>query len=396
MKDIKFKNNDNLANRSKLIPLLSDINDKEGIIIEHSKLNESNNLKYALIKYDNRYFFIDSERIIMEIKQYTDNHKIMCPNCKQDLYVMQGYKRDNGTEVKAHLKHYINSEDCDFKQYYNSKSKKINKGKFIGESKIHKELKLSIATEINSKGIYLNIPISYNIEIDKYECWANIQYEKTYIDRAEIEKWAIEKGNEEVGGYKPDITAYDKNNKEIYIEVTYQTGKTVEEYYNKWNKLNRNVIEVRKKDNVDVEISCSQEEGYLKEIYIHDDKVFRFLYSPVLDEARREKLRIESILATKEKEEFLKKEYINFIYEKLRSVKRYLETSKNVKVVKNGKEYKYIANNGYEYKNYWFKASFKDVSINLKIPNIVVDLLNKINGLNVEYSPYKTKYIVQN
>lgn len=396
MKDIKFKNNDNLANRSKLIPLLSDINDKEGIIIEHSKLNESNNLKYALIKYDNRYFFIDSERIIMEIKQYTDNHKIMCPNCKQDLYVMQGYKRDNGTEVKAHLKHYINSEDCDFKQYYNSKSKKINKGKFIGESKIHKELKLSIATEINSKGIYLNIPISYNIEIDRYECWANIQYEKTYIDRAEIEKWAIEKGNEEVGGYKPDITAYDKNNKEIYIEVTYQTGKTVEEYYNKWNKLNRNVIEVRKKDNVDVEISCSQEEGYLKEIYIHDDKVFRFLYSPVLDEARREKLRIESILATKEKEEFLKKEYINFIYEKLRNVKRYLETSKNVKVVKNGKEYKYIANNGYEYKNYWFKASFKDVSINLKIPNIVVDLLNKINGLNVEYSPYKTKYIVQN
>ena len=74
----------------------------------------------------------------------------------------------------------------------------------------------------------------------------------------------IEKGNEEVGGYKTDITAYDKNNKEIYIEVTYQTGKTVEEYYNKWNKLNRNVIEVRKKDNVDVEISCSQEEGYLK------------------------------------------------------------------------------------------------------------------------------------
>ena len=58
MKDIKFKNNDNLANKSKLIPLLSDINDKEGIIIEHSKLNESNNLKYALIKYDNKYFFI--------------------------------------------------------------------------------------------------------------------------------------------------------------------------------------------------------------------------------------------------------------------------------------------------------------------------------------------------
>ena len=116
----------------------------------------------------------------------------------------------------------------------------------------------------------------------------------------------------------------------------------------------------------------------------------------MLDEARREKLRIESILATKEKEEFLKKEHINFIYEKLRNVKRYLEASKNVKVVKNGKEYKYIANNGYEYKNYWFKASFKDVSINLKIPNIVVDLLNKINGLNVEYSPYKTKYIVQN
>lgn len=394
MKDIKFKNNDNLANKSKLIPLLSDINDKEGIIIEHSKLNESNNLKYALIKYDNKYFFIDSEQTIMEIKQYTDNQKIMCPNCKQDLYIMQGYKRKNGIEVKAHLKHYMSSEDCDFKQYYNSKSKKINKGKYIGESKIHKELKLSVATEINSKGICLNMPISYNIEIDNYECWANIQYEKVYINRAEIEKWAIEKGNEEVGGYKPDITAYDKNNKKIYIEVTYQTGKTVDEYYNKWDKLNRNVIEVRKKDNVDIEISYSQEDGYLKEIYIHDDKVFRFLYSPVLDEARREKLRIETILATREKEELLKKEHINFIYEKLRNVKRYLEVSRNVKVIKSGKEYKYIASNGYEYKNYWFKATFKGYSINLKIPNIVVDLLNKINGLNVEYSPYKIRYIV--
>ena len=144
MKDIKFKNNDNLANKSKLIPLLSDINDKEGIIIEHSKLNESNNLKYALIKYNNKYFFIDSEQIIMEIKQYTDNQKIMCPNCKQDLYIMQGYKIKNGIEVKAHLKHYMSSEDCDFKQYYNSKSKKINKGKYIGESKIHKELKRSL------------------------------------------------------------------------------------------------------------------------------------------------------------------------------------------------------------------------------------------------------------
>ena len=393
MENIKFKNNDNLTNRSKLIPLLSDINDKEGIIIEHSKLNESNNLKYALIKYSNKYFFINSEQIIMEIKQYTDNQKIMCPNCKQDLYIMQGYKRKNGIEVKPHLKHYINSEDCDFKQYYNSKSKKINKGKYTGESKIHKELKLSIATEINSKGIYLNIPTSYNIEIDNYECWANIQYKKIYVNKAEIEKWAIEKGNEEVGGYKPDITAYDENNREIYIEVTYQTGKTVNEYYNKWGKLNRNVIEVRKKDNIDIEINYSQEEGYWKEIYIHDDKVFRFLYSPLLDEARKEKLRIETVLATREKEDLLKKEHINFIYEKLRNVKRYLEVSRNVKVIKSGKEYKYITSNGYEYKNYWFKATFKDTSINLKIPNIVVDLLNKINGLNVEYSPYKIGYI---
>lgn len=393
MEDIKFKNNDSLTNKTKLIPLLSDINDKEGVIIEHNKLNESNNLKYALIKYDDKYFFINSEQAIMEIKQYTDNQKIMCPNCKQDLYIMQGYKRKNGIEVKSHLKHYINSEDCDFKQYYNSKAKKINKGKYAGESKIHKELKLSIATEINSDGIYLNIPTSYNIEIDNYECWANIQYKKIYINKAEIEKWAIEKGNEEVGGYKPDITAYDENNKEIYIEVTYQTGKTVNEYYNKWDKLNKNVIEVRKKDNVDIEISYSQEDGYCKEIYIYNDKVFRFLYSPLLDEARKEKLKIEAMLATKEKEDIYNKKCVSFIYDKLKEVKRYLEISKDIKVVKVGKEYKYITNRGYEYKNYWFKATFKNISLNLKIPNIVVDLLNSINGLTVEYSPYKIKHI---
>lgn len=392
MKDIQFKNNDSLMVKTKLIPLLSSIDDKEGVLIEHSKLNESNNLKYALIKYNNKYFFTNAEKMIMEIKQYTDDNKIICPNCKQDLYIMQGYKREDGTEVKAHLKHYINSEDCDFKQYYNSKSKKINKGGFTGEGEIHKKLKLNIATEINDKGIYLNIPVSYDIEIDKYECWANIQYEEVYVDKAEIEKWAIEKGNKEVGGYKPDITIYSKDNKKIYIEVTHQTGKTVEEYYSKWAKLNKTVIEARKKDNVNIEIEYDQD-GYSKEIHVYDDKIFKFLYDPILDEARREKLKIEAMLATKEKEDIYNKKCVSFIYDKLKEVKRYLETSKDIKVVKVGKEYKYITNRGYEYKNYWFKATFKNISLNLKIPNIVVDLLNSINGLTVEYSPYKIKHI---
>ena len=391
MKDIEFKNNDNLISRGKLIPLLSDIDDKEGVLIEHRELNKnSRNLKYALIKYNNKYYFIDAEKIIMELKLYTDNQKIMCPNCNQDLYIMQGYKRKNGIEVKAHLKHYINSEYCEFKQYYNSKYEKINKGKYKGESKIHKNLKLSVATKINNEGIFLNIPKAYHIEIDRYECWANIEYEEIYIEKAEIEKWAIKRGAE-IGGYKPDITAYDKNNQEIYIEVTYQTGKTIE-YYDKWKALNKTVLEVRKSDNVYIQ-KCCDNEIYIDNVYIYDDKVFRFLYNPILDKARRKKLKVEALLADKEREHNRNKECVGYIYRKLKEVINYLKYNENIKVIKEDREYKYNTLNGYVHKNYWFKATFKGVSINLKIPNIVVNLLNKIEGLSVEYIPYKTKHI---
>lgn len=392
MKDIEFKNNDNLINKGKLIPLLSNIDDKEGVLIEHGVLNgNSNNLKYALIKYNNKYYFMDVEKAIMELKLYTDNQKIMCPNCKQDLYIMQGYKRKNGTEVKAHLKHYINSEECEFKQYYNSKHEKINKGKYKGESEIHKNLKLSVATKINDKGMYFNIPKAYSIEVKGYECWANIEYEEVYIEKAEIEKWAIKRGDV-VGGYKPDITAYDKSNKEIYIEVTYQTGKTIE-YYDKWKSLNKTVLEVRKNDNVYIEKYYDDEEVFIEDIYIYDDKMFRFLYDPVLDEARREKLKTETLLADKEREYKRNKECVGYIYDKLKEVINYLKYNENIKVIKEDREYKYNTVNGYVYKNYWFKATFKGASINLKIPNIVVNLLNKIEGLKVEYIPYKSKYI---
>ena len=101
MKSIKLKTNDSLSSKGKLIPLLSCIDDKEGILIEHSQLNRnSNNLKYALIKYEGKYYFVNADKVVMELKQYTDNHKIMCPNCKQDLYIMQGYTRKNGIEVR--------------------------------------------------------------------------------------------------------------------------------------------------------------------------------------------------------------------------------------------------------------------------------------------------------
>ena len=64
--DIESKRGDQLEEDKKLIPLISDINDRDGIIAEHMDLNGENSkyLKYALINIDGKHYFLMSEAML--------------------------------------------------------------------------------------------------------------------------------------------------------------------------------------------------------------------------------------------------------------------------------------------------------------------------------------------
>lgn len=50
------------------------------------------------------------------------------------------------------------------------------------------------------------------------------------------------------GIYKPDITVITENDEEIYFEIAYTNKKRIDEYYDKWDDLNKMVIEISAKE----------------------------------------------------------------------------------------------------------------------------------------------------
>ena len=64
---LRFKNNDYILDETELIPLISDINDVEGVLFEHEELNKnSRRLEFALIEHGGEYYFIDCKKSIKE------------------------------------------------------------------------------------------------------------------------------------------------------------------------------------------------------------------------------------------------------------------------------------------------------------------------------------------
>ena len=79
---LKFKNNDHILKGIELIPLISDIDDIEGVLIEHKELNRnSKRLEFALIEHEGEYYFIDCKKSIREDVYITDGKNYICPGC---------------------------------------------------------------------------------------------------------------------------------------------------------------------------------------------------------------------------------------------------------------------------------------------------------------------------
>lgn len=310
--DIESKRGDQLEKDKKLIPLISDINDRDGIIAEHMDLNGENSkyLKYALINIDGKYYFFDVRSNAMELKRIAYENKFICPYCKSDLSIVPGYEKqiNNKTiKVEAFLRHYSKDEkrkDCIFYDSQDSREKKYKM--YTKEGIMHKKLKSKIIR--NAKSLTFEVPKIYKVisDLKKYTCKVEfVKYTTKKIIGAESEKKVLSK-DELTKGYIPDIILYTEDGDEIYVEVTVSSGKMVSDYYDIWKRLRKTVIECKLRD---------------------DNIFFRYLYDPVRDKARIESVSTAAILANKEVYEVKK-----FISSTIKAIKEKLKEDYNMKV----------------------------------------------------------------
>lgn len=371
MHTLNFKNNDHITEGVEFVPLISDINDTEGVLIEHQELQgDSVKLEFALIEHKKNYYFIDCKSSVKEDVYITDGKAFICPNCRQELALISGFERKNA-KVESYLRHKISDNGCIYKYFYNNIYEDAERKNVCNEGYTHKQLKLSTLRNIVDHGIKLNVPSDFSIEIKDGKPIVDFKYKEIFLTDALKEKKVLN-GDSLTKGYRPDIVSFTDNSETVYIEVTVNSGKRVDEYYDIWQRLNTTVIEVRKKDNVEDRKNES-------DIYSHCDdkvirkKVFRILYSPVVEKARQEKneiaMRIADEKRKKEQKEILKK-YVNETIKKVNKIalenKIFRMPVTEVNFENGG--YTYKGFNNFEYPSYWYKISYKDVFVFRKLP----------------------------
>lgn len=359
--DIEEKRGDELEEEKELIPLLSDINDIEGIIAEHADLNGENSkyLKYALININNRYYFFDVKNNAMELKKIAQGNRFICPYCKSDLSIVPGYERvvNNKTvQVDTFLRHYSKDEKSKECIFHYSKDARERKYKmYLKEGIKHKKLKSKVIRE--AKNLKFQLPKMYKIlaDLKTYRCRVEfVKYETKNIIEAKSEKKVLSKDNISKG-YVPDVILYTDDGDEIYVEVTVSSGKMVSDYYDIWYRLGKTVIECKLKE---------------------EDIYFRYLYDPIRDKARKESVLTAKILADKQ----IKQLISNKIIEIKNDLKRkYKMTIKNI----NGNKV-LVTSKGKVCESKWKHIIYKDGIYNRKEPEAVWKRLKEA-GFDVRY-----------
>lgn len=368
--DIESKRGDQLEDDKKLIPLISDINDIDGIIAEHMELNGENSkyLKYALINIEGKYYFFDVKNNAMELKQIAYENKFICPYCKSDLCIVSGYDRyinNKRVEVDAFLRHYAKDEkskDCIFHYSKDSEEKKYKM--YTKEGIKHKKLKSKLIRE--AKGLTFKVPKMYKVipDLKNYTCRVEfIKYETKNIIGVDSEKKVLSK-DELTKGYIPDIILYTEDNDEIYVEVTVSSGKMVSDYYDIWKRLGKTVIECKLQD---------------------DNIFFRYLYDPVRDKARIESISTARILDDKEV-----KEVKNFISDTIKAIKENLKIDYNMKVQHINGNLELVTAKGKICETKWKHIVYRNKKYNRKEAEVVWKRLKEA-GFEIRKGYYEAK-----
>lgn len=312
-----------------VIPIVSDINNKAALLFEHGIINQDTQfLTHAMVKINGKYHWLVSEEIGTQLKFYTDDNKIVCPCCKDELRISAA----ESTKMKTHLRHRRSDIECEFKTKYNSnvRNKEKKDGGKGGESEAHLEMKEQLALLIETSKhfgheVKLRKAKSYEVKVDsEHRAYIRYQYETVKLVKAEIEKQVVRKEGD-LKGFRSDLNVYDEDGNIYFIEVTYTSGKPLNSYYELWKRGNSTVYEVKAtkskvslKDSFQNNYLISNESGELEGIEM------RLLYDPIIDEGQRELMRKKaakaidrkSYLAGELRDELKKARRKNRVYKK--------------------------------------------------------------------------------
>ncbi len=144
----------------KLIRIESDIDNLISLLAEHSLYNLGDKLNFGIIRREDSNYFIDIKSNLIQLNEYRDS--IICPYCKQPLIYVEGYTRQDGVQVTAHLKHESNNTEnktCIFNNLGNP-NHLHDKKKFYEDSNFIKE---RIFLKLPKTPFDLTVPVDYAI-----------------------------------------------------------------------------------------------------------------------------------------------------------------------------------------------------------------------------------------
>lgn len=259
--EVTFKNKGITGEELKLIRV-----DKEvDIMAQYSRLNLEKKLQYAIVDIEGYEYFADVRLNEKEYNKHGLEYK--CPCCGKPLAIFGGTNK-----MIRHFRHLKNSGECELKTQYAEKEIDIRKhrGNTGGESLEHKKLKRQVYLFFK-KGAEFDIPCV------KLQDGARIINKRTVtVIDAFLEKRALKKNNK-TNGYIPDITLLTDTGEEIYLEITFKNGKTVDKYYDIWAELNNVVLEVRRReqelDKLNIKLLYSKELAMFRESNINKIKL---------------------------------------------------------------------------------------------------------------------------
>ncbi|EMP0348736.1 hypothetical protein [Clostridioides difficile] len=156
---------------------------------------------------------------------------------------------------------------------------KLRQNYYELEEFIHREIQDYVCKSAQ-EGFKLSIQSSYKLykNLHTNTIRADIQKERVNIVNAIPIYNTSQKNNKK---YTPDIILYTDNNREIYCEISVYKSVNTADYFDEWKVLGKTVIEIRKTEIMDMHL-----DGYR----LSKDLIISYLYDPILDKARKQKI----------------------------------------------------------------------------------------------------------
>lgn len=292
---IQYKSGFRIEEKAQIYPLYSHISDTIGVIAEHRKLNGNNKyLRYGLQKIKDEYYFFDVRNTVNQNTKDKDFSEYICPYCKEKMFIVSSFERGK-TTVPMHLKHYKKTNrNCIFRTDKNSL--KLKEEYYNSDDYLTREMLDCVYNKLKNNNLTIRIPKGYKAlkNVRTNEVRIEVQHETETVIRVQKGEDKFKDGNLP---YIPHLIFYTDKENEVYCEITVKNSKSISQYYEIWKENQKTVLEIKKVEDPSLFPSKFLFEG---------DLSLTYLYDPILDKAKRQKLLAAKKLADKQRKEFEK------------------------------------------------------------------------------------------